>query len=477
MPSLACIPGAATKNTVPLQDVPTLCGYRGVIPHLSTSRRGAQSYVGGVMRSVLRLAAGAAMAFAVAGCNLASEGLYFREGIGTNLSRPELPEATQIQDLYIAHICQQAGLSNCDDVMMGPQGWSLFVEAGMNDVDLRCDAYLAWLDNRKRSATPILNQLAAMNSATQAIMNATGAGAAAITIVGLGFGLAADTFTNVNSRLLLEVNQSTVQSVVLGHQTEYRLQVAKVQVRSRPMAIYLLRNYLRICMPFSIETSINNTVSVYHRAGPEALRSEPLSTRAPRVAAATSPAPRVVVRSTEAPPITPPPVQTILGPIGPFETALPLAEGIRLQEALCVDQPSGNFGVGNTRTRLREFNSAVLLNSPSADNPPDNIATSNIRERLRTAQRSFPSCQKAGFANGFELGIVSETSFAKLRNYVAAKLKAEGIVGFEDVTKGGNVVDPQLRKALGALRQRFGGGRNADLDPAFYRWIREASVL
>ena len=433
---------------------------------------------GGVMRSALRLAATAAMGLALAGCNLASEGLYFREGIGTGLSRPELLEVTQIQELYIAHICQQAGLSNCNDPGMPPQAWSLFVEAGMNDVDLRCDAYLAWLDNRKRSAAPILNQLAAMNSATQAIMHATGAGAAAITIVGLGFGLAADTFTNVNSRLLLEVNQSTVQSVVLGHQTDYRLQVTRVQVRSRPMAIYLLRNYLRICMPFSIETSINNTVSVYHRVGPDALRAPPLSTRAPRVAAATSAAPtRVVIRSTEAPPPAPPPVQTIIGPLGPIESAMTLAEGIRLQETLCVEQPSGNFSVGNTRGRLREFNSAVLLNSPSADNPPDNIATSNIRERLRTAQRSFPSCQRAGFVNGFEVGISSEISVAKLRSYVAAKLKAEGIAGFEDVAKGSNVVDPQLRKAIGALRQRFGGGKTSELDPAFYRWIREASVL
>ena len=427
------------------------------------------------MRGVLRWAAHAAMGLAVAGCNLGSEGLYFREGIGTGLSRPELAEVTQIQDFYIAHICQQAGLANCDDVSMNSQAWSLFVEAGMNDVDLRCDAYLAWLDNRKRSATPILNQLAAMNSATQAIMNATGAGAAAITIVGIGFGLAADTFTNVNSRLLLEVNQSTVQSVVLGHQTEYRIQTAKVQVRNRPMAIYLLRNYLRICMPFSIETSINNTITVYHRAGPEALRTEPLSTRAPRVAAATSP--RVAVRSTEAPPPAPPPIQTIIGPIGPFEAALSLAEGTRLQEALCVDQPSGNFSVGNTRTRFREFNSAILLNSPAADNPPDNIATSNIRERMRTAQRSFPSCQRAGFANGFEVGIISEISLAKLRSYIAVKLKAEGIAGFEDVAKGGNVVDPQLRKAIAALRQRFGGAKSPELDPVFYRWIREASVL
>jgi hypothetical protein len=156
---------------------------------------------------------------------------------------------------------------------------------------------------------------------------------------------------------------------------------------------------------------------------------------------------------------------------------LSLAEGTRLQEALCVDQPSGNFSVGNTRTRFREFNSAVLLNSPAADNPPDNIATSNIRERMRTAQRSFPSCQRTGFANGFEVGIASEVSFAKLRSYIAVKLKAEGIAGFEDVAKGANVVDPQLRKAIAALRQRFGGAKNPELDPVFYRWIREASVL
>src|SRR5687767_11685349 len=188
------------------------------------------------MRSVLRLAAGAAMGLAVTGCNLAGEGLYFREGIGTGLSRPELGEATQIQDLYIAHICQQAGLPICDDVTMNPQAWSLFVQAGMNDIDLRCDAYLAWLDNRKRSATPVLNQLAAMNTAAQAIMHATGSGAAAITIVGVAFGLAADTFTNVTSRLLLEVNQSTVQSVVIGHQTRFRVETARVLVRSRPMA-------------------------------------------------------------------------------------------------------------------------------------------------------------------------------------------------------------------------------------------------
>ena len=240
------------------------------------------------MRAVVRSVACAALELTAAGCLFGPNGAYFREGIGTSLERPELGDVTAIQDIYIAHLCRQAGLPICDDVSMSAQAWTLFVQAGMNDIDLRCDAYLAWLDNRKRSATPILNQLAAMNTTTQAIMHATGSGATAITIVGIAFGLAADTFTNVNSRLLLEVNQSTVQSVVIGHQTEYRLKAANVLVISRPMAIYLLRNYLRICMPFSIETSINNTVSVYHRVGPEALRAGPMATRAPKVAAVTA---------------------------------------------------------------------------------------------------------------------------------------------------------------------------------------------
>jgi hypothetical protein len=315
------------------------------------------------MRSVLRLAAGAAMGFAVAGCNLANEGLYFREGIGTGLSRPELPEVTQIQDLYIAHICQQAGLPNCDDVTMGPQAWSLFVQAGMNDIDLRCDAYLAWLDNRKRSAAPILNQLAAMNTAAQAIMYASGSGATAITIAGVAFGLAADTFTNVNSRLLLEVNQSTVQSVVLGHQTRYRVETGRVSVRSRPMAIYLLRNYLRICMPFSIETSINNTVSVYHRVGPEGLRTEPLVTQAPRVAAVTVATPRDSIGLPKRRTLTEeiPGFAELLDPYNPSTHSRSFV--YRVMGAICVPDNLRTTPNEITRTYIRIFEDTALSKS------------------------------------------------------------------------------------------------------------------
>jgi hypothetical protein len=150
----------------------------------------------------------------------------------------------------------------------------------MNDIDRRCDSYLAWLDEKRRSREPILKQLADMGAATAAILRATNAGATPIAIVGVAFGLAADTFTNVSSRLLLEVNHSTVQSVVLGYQAEFRATNVKVIIDNRPAAIYLLRSYLRLCMPYSIEMSINNTVTIYHR-DPAALNTVPLLLRTP----------------------------------------------------------------------------------------------------------------------------------------------------------------------------------------------------
>ena len=55
-----------------------------------------------------------------------------------------------------------------------------------------------------------------------------------------------------NSRLLISVNQSTVQEVVYGSQGQFREKIRDYRVPDQPAAIYLLRNYLRLCMPITI---------------------------------------------------------------------------------------------------------------------------------------------------------------------------------------------------------------------------------
>ncbi|MBA2398729.1 MAG: hypothetical protein H0V72_08510 [Bradyrhizobium sp.] len=286
----------------------------------------------------------------LSGC---SDMAMVRDGIGINLGVADLPEASRLQEIYIGEICRQAGLRvaiqgeflYCEEVGMRPAEWMTFVQAGMNDIDRRCDGYLAWLDNKRRWREPILKQLHTTAATAGAIMGLTGVGATPIAIVGTAFGFAQDTFVNYNTRLVTEIDHSVLQSVVLDNQNQFRIKVAGTPVDNRPAAIYLLRNYLRICMPFSIEMSINNTMTVYHRGGPEALRTEPLLTRPPtvaRITAAVPLAPRDVVRQPgrNPDPPTDPGYATIFDPYIPKRHTNTYV--VQLQSGLCV--PDSEIG-------------------------------------------------------------------------------------------------------------------------------------
>ena len=129
----------------------------------------------------------------------------------------------------------------------------------MNDIDRRCDAYLEWLDNKRRNKGPLLKQLADVQGATTTIMGLIDPGsAAAMQIVGQAFGLLRNSIENYHSRLLLEIEPSTRNSVVLTALRETRAQINAVSVSSKPEAEYLLREYLRRCLPFAIESRIND---------------------------------------------------------------------------------------------------------------------------------------------------------------------------------------------------------------------------
>lgn len=207
----------------------------------------------------------------LAACDPALEQKYYKEGIGTEIARPDIATVTALQDLYLSELCRQTGMVPMVDGVCSPVGltpnWGVIVEAGMNDIDARCDAYLAWLDDKRRSQEPILSEINAVQTTSQALMRVAGVGADPITMVGLAFGLASNTFTNIRSRLLLEANHSTVQSIVLSRQKEYRDGLMKQRIVTRAEAVYAMRSYLRICMPMTIEMQINTTITIYEQAG------------------------------------------------------------------------------------------------------------------------------------------------------------------------------------------------------------------
>src|SRR5262245_26727841 len=121
------------------------------------------------MRCVVKFVASAALALSAAACNPV-ESVYFREGIGSDLYWSNMPNATALQNVYLEMLCRQAAPvigpgqdPSCDGTVPVPREiWPIIVQAGMNDIDQRCDAYLAWLDQKKRENGAILAEISAI---------------------------------------------------------------------------------------------------------------------------------------------------------------------------------------------------------------------------------------------------------------------------------------------------------------------------
>ena len=148
-----------------------------------------------------------AVALAVTGVlSACQDTAYLENGIGAQLPAADIAQSTALQNQYFGHLCVQVGYTSCTTLPTIDQPmWTLIVRQGMNDIDRRCDAYLQWLDDKKRSKGPLIAQSNAVSATTQAIIQIVSPGSAAISIVGVAFGLLNQSIENYHSRLLLEI--------------------------------------------------------------------------------------------------------------------------------------------------------------------------------------------------------------------------------------------------------------------------------
>jgi hypothetical protein len=403
-------------------------------------------------------------ALMTAGCDPVAENRLYREGIGTDLNREQLAEATRLQDEYIKHICHQAGLApngdrfRCD----APSGsdWQIIVQAGMNDIDQRCDAYLAWLDDRKRSKAPILSQLNIMQTATGSIMRLAGAGADPIAIVGVAFGLASDTFTNINSRLLMEVNHSTVQAVVLSRRSDFRLNIVDVRIDNRPTAIHALRTYLNICMPFTIEMTINTTVTAFELGGATALNRMPVNTPATVDASSAATPPRRGDRPIE---VTPAPKKQVLNPAPGVESkVLGFDRAAAMQRALCLPA-TGDFGGEVTRRGFADFK-AAFKGVPGFEIKAPGVIENDAQLRKFQDALALGSCDQSRLKTPFEAGVFTRFGAASVRGRIQRAMETinrrlpDGqklTIPAELKTPGTASLGASIRPAVIALRAHY----------------------
>lgn len=312
------------------------------------------------MRTIVRLVACVGIALTAAGCDPVTERRYITEGAGVDLYIADREKQVELQNQYVDFVCRQAG-SACT-----AGNWPVFVQAGMNDIDLRCDGFLTWLDARRRDKEPVLNEISAVSTATHAIMTVTGASPKSLDIVTAAFGLATQTYTNWNSRLLLAINQSTVQEVVYTSQQKFREKINTFRITDQPTAIYLLRNYLRLCMPTTIEAAVNiSTTLVQREAPPEAQQN--------LVVATVTPGRPTVIRDVNAPlqrfnPPPPPPSDTR---IGPFEKKMSQKDMKRALDILGC--PGTDLGLAGSPARKALTKFLTDNDKPSSDKVTNDV--------------------------------------------------------------------------------------------------------
>ena len=284
------------------------------------------------------------------------------------------------------------------------------MSAGFNDIDRRCDGYLAWLASRRRDRNAILSQISDTRTFTEALLFTTGVGAAPMAIAGLAFGLASNSFTNYYSRLLFEIEKSTVSVLVREKRLQYR-ETLNVRIAYQPDAVHVLREYLLICTPFYIEDLVNQRTRDSVAGNTPADKGNAEQIRRSLVAGALLSSipsgPREPLRQGGGAASEP----KMTGGSTDVEKQLPKAIGLTLQANLCAT-PSGQFDT-TTREAIRQAKIAANASRVQRSSPPL-FRTINDEIKSTTEAQIFQdarSCSKD--SSGTDRGYM--TAFEKFR--------------------------------------------------------------
>jgi hypothetical protein len=372
------------------------------------------------------------LAVLISGCD-PNERAYFRGGIGTDLYTVDAAAAADLQNVYLDNLCRQslsyvgAGVPSCGDQPLASNWWPLIVQAGMNDIDQRCDAYLSWLDQKKRENGAILAEIGAIRVAVDALTNpaiATGISPIALASVAAAFGLATSTLANVNS-LLLQVDHTTVQSVVFANRRDFREQVRRMAIENKPIVVHALRSYLQICMPMTIAANINSTVTVFQNTAPGvAIRPMVTAPVGPPVAPVVVVAPQ---RADKPITVTAAPKQPAPGTQGPIETVvLGLDRAKQIQRAMCVAD-SGDMSAPVTRAALVDFKAALFFPRKSSAINSGIIENEDQLAEIDKAMRRVNSCTDRKLAGPFEAGVFGKFGDVTVKTRIKRALEKAGL--------------------------------------------------
>ena len=177
-------------------------------------------------------------------------------GPGSRLYTSETTTTTGELQNYFRELCLQADpLAPADGAGIQCPDLNILVRTGFNDVDVRCDQYLAWIDRQRIDASSFKSGVSATNTLLSGV-SLGGEEALRNTAQVLGF--ATSVYDIRQASLLNGLESSTIKKLVHERRLAYRTEFLKVQYSNYPDAVYALRGYLRICTPQTIVLDANN---------------------------------------------------------------------------------------------------------------------------------------------------------------------------------------------------------------------------
>ena len=193
------------------------------------------------------------ISLAATGCS--SPGLLLG-GVG---DQPYIPPDTEERVLsarsYFDLMCLRTGKTSCSRA-----DWNDIVMTALNDIDERCGQYLESLDAARRNKGLWSAALTDIGASTKTIFALTNpASIKAMTIVEAAFDLAKTSIAEYYSAAIMAEEPSIVQRIVRKLQTQYRLKLSdklKDKFMDRGSAHYVVRGYLRLCLPITVEAEL-----------------------------------------------------------------------------------------------------------------------------------------------------------------------------------------------------------------------------
>lgn len=142
--------------------------------------------------------------------------------------------------------------------------WYEVMEVGFNYVDEKCDQYLHDLSSFQRHNDRLKKGFILTDKTTSAILAASGASTASLSVVAALFGFGAQATDIVAGSYLFNVSPGIVYKNVRDAQAAYRIQTAlddqEKFITTRSAAFNRIRGYLALCLPVSIEARIEENL-------------------------------------------------------------------------------------------------------------------------------------------------------------------------------------------------------------------------